>query len=35
VDHNDYAYGGLPKEHSYATRDAWQQMLQFFKEQLK
>jgi len=35
VDQNDYAYGGLPREHAFATSDAWQQTLFFFGEHLQ
>jgi dienelactone hydrolase len=32
VDHNDYAYGGSPKEQSFAIADSWKQALQFLSE---
>lgn len=35
VDRNDYAYGGNPKDHAFATADSWKQVLDFLTENLR
>jgi dienelactone hydrolase len=34
VDHNDYAYGGNPKDQAFAIADSWKQVLHFLHENL-
>ena len=34
VDHQDYAYGGNPKDQAFATEDSWRRVLEFFKTNL-
>jgi dienelactone hydrolase len=35
VDHRDYAYGGNPKDQSFANADSWRRVIQLFDETLK